>query len=224
MTAYGRTPRDVRRWPNDAAARQALEDYFSALPSDPKIVIPSLNAEGLDFTEADLSGIELLGAELSEANLSGVRLVGAHLGGAWLEGTSLRGADLSHASLRKAHGRGCDAQGVVAVETDFRRAEFEEANLTRADLRSASLGNARFWHTDLRGADLRDCTFGASQSWTSLNQARIAGCKFGGAHGSVAGPVDIGADSPHLLDGKELAQWFAEQGAQAVAVREPVSH
>lgn len=222
MTAYGRTSGDVRRWPDDAAARQALEEYFSALPSDPKIVIPSLNGEGLDFTGADLSGLELLGAELSEADLSGVRLVGAHLGGAWLEGASLRGADLSHASLRKAHGRGCDAQGIVAVETDFRGAEFEEANLSRGNLRATNLGNARLWNIDLRGADLRDCAFGTSQSWTSLQQARLADCQLGGAHGSVAGPVDIGGDSPHPLDGSELARWFAQQGAQAVQVREPV--
>src|SRR5438067_10588008 len=100
MTSYGRTAGDVRRWPDDAAARQALERYFVAFTAGPHAVLPVLDGEGLDFTGADLSGLELAGAELSGANLSGVCLAGAFLDGAWLSGATLRGADLSRCSLR----------------------------------------------------------------------------------------------------------------------------
>jgi hypothetical protein len=222
MTSYGRTASDVRRWPDDTAARQALEEYFAALPPDPRIVIPSMNGYGLDFTGADMSGLELLGADFTSANLSGVRLVGAHLGNATLMAATLRNADLSHCSLRKAQGRACDAQDVIAVEADLRSAEFEDANMRHADLRSTRLGHAWLLSIDLRNADLRNCAFGQERAWASLKRARMAGCRLDGAHGIVAGPVDVSVDSPRLIDGDELRRWFAEQGAPGVEIHEAI--
>lgn len=224
MITYGRTSGDVRRWPNGAAARRALEEYLAALPPDSGNVTSVLDGGGLDFTGADLSGLELLEAEFSDADLSGVPLVGVHLAGSWLNDANLRNADLSHSSLRKAQARGCDAQEAVAVEADFRGAEFNRANLSRASLRGSNLGDARMLGADLRGADLRNCVMGQVGTWVSLREARMAGCLLDGAHGTVAGPVDVGTDSPQLLDGRELARWFAEHGAEQVEVREPVSH
>jgi hypothetical protein len=37
----------------------------------------------------------------------------------------------------------------------------------------------------------------------------------------VKGPIDVGADSPQLLDGAALQRWFAERGAPLVEVRQP---
>jgi hypothetical protein len=54
-----------------------------------------------------------------------------------------------------------------------------------------------------------------------LLRARLAGCRLAGATGSVTGPVDIGADDPHLIDGGELRDWFASQGAPQVEVTPP---
>jgi hypothetical protein len=222
MTTYGRSASDVRAWPEDPVARRALEDYFAALPRDPKIVIPSLNGRGLDFTGADMSGLELAGALFNDADLSGVRLVGAHLTSVWLIGAVLRNADLSHASLRKAQGRACDAQDAVAVGADLRSAEFEDANLNRIDLRDVHLGNAWLLNADLRSADLRACVFGQDGTWTSLTESRISGCILDGASGSVTGPADVGVDSPRLIDGAELGRWFAEHGAPGVEIHEAI--
>jgi uncharacterized protein YjbI with pentapeptide repeats len=70
VTTYGRTREDVVRWPDDPAARQALEAYLGSLLPDSQDVLSMLDAEGRDFTGANLSGLELLGAIPSEATLT----------------------------------------------------------------------------------------------------------------------------------------------------------
>jgi hypothetical protein len=49
----------------------------------------------------------------------------------------------------------------------------------------------------------------------------MAGCRLGGATGRVSGPVDVGADSPHKLDGPDLQRSFADNGAPDVEIRQP---
>jgi uncharacterized protein YjbI with pentapeptide repeats len=219
VTTYGRTREDVLRWPDDPAARQALEAYLGSLPPDSLDVLSMLDAEGLDFTGANLSGLELLDAILSQATLTGVGLVGTDLAGAWLNGAALRGADLSCSNLRKAQGRQCDAQGAAFCGAFLDRSEFERADFRHADLSKAQFGRAMLSGADLRAADLRECFFGHGIRSTTLLRARVAGCRVEGATGTVDGPVDVGAQAPQLLDGAELQQWFADHGAPVVEVR-----
>ena len=56
VSTYGRTREDVLRWPDDPAARQALKAYLGSLPPDSQDVLSTLDAGGLDFTGANLSG------------------------------------------------------------------------------------------------------------------------------------------------------------------------
>jgi uncharacterized protein YjbI with pentapeptide repeats len=224
MTGYGRSRDDVIRWPDDSAARRALEDYLERLPRDPQVqlrVEHLLNGGELDFTGADLSGLDLGEAEFSGAILNGVRLVGADLFGAWLMGATLHGADLSQCNLRKAKGRTCDAQDAILRGANLDRSEFESADFRRADLSETQFASAFLASTDMRGADLRECVFGLNAGLTGLNEARLADCRVEGATGRVIGPVDVGTDSPRLLDGDELQHWFAEHGAPSVEIWQP---
>jgi hypothetical protein len=221
ITEYGRTREDVVRWPDDPAALQALEEYLDAYPHDPGGVISSLYGDGLDFTGADLSGLDLVGAEFLEANLSGVRMVGSYLGRAWMMGANLRDADLSEANLWKVKGRTSDARGAVLRGANLDRSEFEDCDFRRADLTGARLFSAFLASTDLRDADLRGCSFGLSGGLTGLNKARLAGCRLEAATGRIMGPVDVGEDTPRLLDGDDLRQWFADHGAPEVEIWQP---
>jgi uncharacterized protein YjbI with pentapeptide repeats len=222
MTAtYGHSRADVLRWPDDPAVRRTLEEYLDNLPAGSRTVASLLNGRGLDFRGADLSGLDLSEAELSEADLSGVRLVGTDLYRAWLIGAVLRGADLTQCRLRKIEGRACDAQDAILRGADLDSSEFEDADMRRADLREARFAGARLTGADLRGADLRDCVFGLINNVTGLAEVRLADCLAEGARGMVSGPVDIGADSPELLDGADLQRWFADRGAPLVEVRPP---
>ncbi len=220
-TTYGHSRADVLRWPDDPAVRRTLEEYLDNLPVGSRTVASLLNGRGLDFRKADLSGLDLSEAELSEAILSGVRLVGADLYGAWLIGAVLRGADLSRCRLRKVEGRACDAQDAILRGADLDRSEFERADLRRADLREVDFAGALLTGADLRGADLRHCVFGLNGNLTGFTKARFADCLMEGAKGMISGPVDVGADSPQLLDGADLQRWFADRGAPLVQAWQP---
>lgn len=220
VTTYGRTPGDVLRWPDDPAARQALEEYLASLPPDSQDVLSALNARGLDFTGANLSRLALPGAMLMEAILNDVSLVGTDLFGAWLIGATLRHADLSDANLRKAEGRHCDAQGAVFRGAVLDRCDFDKADFRHADLSKARFGRGSLSGADLRNGDLRECAFGHDIRSTTLLRTRIAGSLVEGAIGTVDGPADVGAQEPRLLDGDELQRWFADHGAPLVEVRQ----
>jgi uncharacterized protein YjbI with pentapeptide repeats len=221
MIKYGRTREDVLRWPDDPAARRALESYLDALPHDSLARMAPLNGMGLDFTGADLSGLDLSGAEFGEAILNGIRLVGADLFGVWMMGATLRAANLSQCNLRKSKGRNCDAQHALFAGVDFERSEFEDADFRRADLRTVRFGSAWLPDADMRGADLRECTFGQGGRATGISGVRLAGCRVEGATGLVSGPVDVSTETPRLLDGDDLQRWFADHGAPLVEVRQP---
>jgi hypothetical protein len=220
-SSYGRTPADVRAWPADPAARQALQEYLEALPRDSGKVPPALAGSDLDFTGADLSGLYLSAAGFGAAQLSGVRLAGADLYGAWLVEATLRGADLSECDLRKVSGRTCDARDAILRGAQLERADFEDSDFRGADLSGVRFGRASMSGADLRGADLHGCVFGTIVGPTDLWQARLAGCRVAGATGRIAGPVDVGADVPRLIDGADLRDWFASQGASLSEVKSP---
>ncbi len=214
---YGHSPSDVRRWPDDPAAHRALKEYLQRISVDPDAERTAellLVGRGLDFTGADLSGLDLLAAEFSESTLTGVRLASADLYMAWLRSAQLSGADLSSADLRKAQGQHCAARNVKMCNADLQKADFSDSDFRGADLSGARLQRVTFSGSDLRGASLRDCTFRT----TRFSDARLADCDVHGAAGLVMGPVDVGVESPHSIGGQELRSWFVANGAPDVEV------
>jgi uncharacterized protein YjbI with pentapeptide repeats len=133
----------------------------------------------------------------------------------------LRGADFTQCRLRKAQGRACDGQDVILRGADLERSEFERADFRRADFGEAYFGRALLTGADLRGADLRQCTLGQTGFSTGFTKARFADCLVEDARGMVSGPIDVGADSPQILDGAGLQRWFAGRGAPLVEVWQP---
>jgi uncharacterized protein YjbI with pentapeptide repeats len=74
---------------------------------------------GVDWTDADLRGVNLSGFDLQTAGLRGARLNGANLSGANLCGADLTGADLT----------GADLSGARLTFTDLRGANLRGAKL-----------------------------------------------------------------------------------------------
>lgn len=209
---------DVRTWPAASDARQALREYVDDLKRLPWSEVKGMDGADLDFRGADLAGFDLHEALFMESQLNDVRLCGADLASAWLIGTVLRGANLSGCQLHKAVCRAADAQGASFRMANLDRTQFEDADLRNTDLSGAVFGRANFFGIDLRGANLTGCSFGP-KLWTSLSDCRVAGTQVTGAHGRFDGPCDISDDdTPHLIDGDELQEWFNSRGAQVEVV------
>jgi uncharacterized protein YjbI with pentapeptide repeats len=222
MSDCGDSPESVKAWPESPEARDVLRKYLDALSRDPLEVSRELAGDLLDFAGADLSGLQLGSAFLFNSCLVGVRLIGTSLARATLSGADMRQADLSAADLTKAEAVECDAR-----DASFRKANLFAADLSRADLRGADLrdtvlNSVSLFGADLRGADLRSASFryarlGVTPDFAvKMWNARIFGCAVDEAEGFLIGPLDVGEDEPHLLDGAELEAWFRERGAPKV--------
>jgi uncharacterized protein YjbI with pentapeptide repeats len=218
MADYVRSRAGVGAWPDDPAARAALATYLDALGPDPLVVETRLEGGYLDFTGADLSGLEVNSASLMGAHLDDVRMAAANLTRASLSGADLRRAELTSAMLFRVEAAECDAREASFRDAGLVHADLTGADLRGADLRGADLTAAYLGRADLRGADLRGCVFGPLERPTALHQARLSDCQIAGASGYVAGSVDVSADEPRLLHGAELAAWFRSLGAIEVNV------
>lgn len=121
--------------------------------------VENVTARFSDFTEADLSGVEVCEAELSGAEfiksnlwraefsnseLSGTKFSRAHLIGSEFHEADLPGAKFSHADLRE----------VEFSKTNISWAEFPDANLSMAKFSDADLSRAKLPKVRLRKADL----------------------------------------------------------------------
>lgn len=92
-----------------------------------------------NFSNLDLSGIDLRDAQLAMADF---------------HNTDLRGAQLHAADLSEANFDGANLDDAVLQYADIGGASFRNARLNRADLR-----NVKVLHADLAGAELNQCKF-----------------------------------------------------------------
>jgi hypothetical protein len=114
-----------------------------------------------DLRGIDLTQEELPGADLVRARLDGAQLEDCGLQEARLELATLSGASLRQARMERANLTACVALGACWDDAFLDGAVFTASNLTRSSFRRARLRDARFDRTtlqlaDLRNADLRD--------------------------------------------------------------------
>lgn len=110
----------------------------------------------LEFTRADLSGLNLQGADLRRALMEGVDLTRARV-----ERADLSGAVLAHATLRQARFDGSKLQGCNLGSTLVEGASFEGAAARGAVFARSKLRSASFKGADLTGVDWLQAELGA---------------------------------------------------------------
>jgi len=121
---------------------------------------------GIDFTGADLSGLDL-----REVNFEGAWLESADLRNTNLSGANLSGAVLAHANL----------EGVIAIGTKFGKANLGKARLERGVFDDADFTGATLMHCAFAGTQMRRAKFaGANLLETAWGDADWSGADLGG--------------------------------------------
>ncbi len=114
----------------------------------------------LNFTGADLRGMDLRGANLARAffesaDLSGADLRGSNLDQAVLAHATLHNTRFEGASMREANLGKADLNGTKLDEADLHQAEFTEAVLKGASLQRANLTGATLRKIELHKVNAR---------------------------------------------------------------------
>lgn len=130
---------------------------------------------GIQWSGAELAGVNLQNANLFYANLEGANLGNANLENAWLSSAYLEGAKLSFAKLRGASLNHTRQKGNSLYNADLREANLfganlenvnlSGANLAGADLSRANLIGADLWHTNLQDALFDNTIISDSTRW-----------------------------------------------------------
>jgi len=126
-----------------------------------------------DFSNVNLSNIDLKGSYLYPVNFSKVDLSRADLRNTILLDVNLQGANLSHADLRDAVIRG----NLQDITLDM--AKLDRCNLGWCNLQRANLKRAKLYKTDFTGANLNQANLSKAHfKYTMLNGANLQGVDF----------------------------------------------
>jgi uncharacterized protein YjbI with pentapeptide repeats len=139
------------------------------------------NLRGADLREAQLSGVDLVGADCNHADLMGADLSQAYLSEAEFGHANLNDANLSFAridgtDLTEATLRGANLNQARIIEANLSKADLREADLREVNLSGANLSDANLTGADLSGAELVDANFSrAYLRKANLNRADLSG-------------------------------------------------
>lgn len=144
---------------------------FSAPAETVKDLVEQAAKQGVDLSEAELTGANLSGLVAPGANFTEAMLYRANLNGADLSGALFPGAELSQAKLCRAVLIRANLSGANLSEADATNADFHEACLMQTNLDNACLQDA-----DLRDADLTESRLvGANVMGANLQGAKMEG-------------------------------------------------
>ena len=116
------------------------------------------NLEGAIFSRCDLSFTDFTAANLRYAHLDNCRAIEANFTGAVLHGADLTSSVLASANLTGALMSSARLQGVFAANANLSMALLGDADLGFADLRKANLDGAFLLGANMEGANLEGAT------------------------------------------------------------------
>ncbi len=114
-----------------------------------------------NFSDANLSGLDLSGIDVSYANFSNANLEGVNFSGATCNGSNFSNANLVRANLNEVVGfsacfKNANLNKAILTEADFYNADFTGANLHAAHLERANLAEATLESVAARNAQFSD--------------------------------------------------------------------
>ena len=125
-----------------------------------------------DFSDADLSGMDLTGTYLERPNFTGTNLSGVDFTGAWVYRPDFTNADLTEATLKN----------VVCFTPTFENTTFTGADFSGAEVYAhrGSVSGTNFSKTDLTGVNFSGASlFSANFSGSDLSEVNLSNAKLG---------------------------------------------
>ncbi|XP_056427120.1 BTB/POZ domain-containing protein KCTD9 [Hyla sarda] len=141
-----------------------------------------LRCQGLNFSGADLSRLDLRYINFKMANLSGCNLTQANLCGACLEradlsGSVLDGANLQGVKMLCSNAEGASLKGCNFEDPSGLKANLEGANLKGVDMEGSQMTGINLRVATLKNAKLKNCNLrGATLAGTDLENCDLSGC------------------------------------------------
>ncbi|XP_038152561.1 BTB/POZ domain-containing protein KCTD9a isoform X1 [Cyprinodon tularosa] len=141
-----------------------------------------LRCQGLNFSGADLSRLDLRYINFKMANLSRCNLTHANLCCSNLERADLSGANLDGANLQGVKMLCCNAEGASLKGCNFEdpsglKANLEGANLKGVDMEGSQMTGINLRVATLKNAKLKNCNLrGATLAGTDLENCDLSGC------------------------------------------------
>ncbi|XP_066449615.1 BTB/POZ domain-containing protein KCTD9 isoform X2 [Eleutherodactylus coqui] len=141
-----------------------------------------LRCQGLNFSGADLSRLDLRYINFKMANLSGCNLTQANLCGSCLEradlsGSVLDGANLQGVKMLCSNAEGASLKGCNFEDPSGLKANLEGANLKGVDMEGSQMTGINLRVATLKNAKLKNCNLrGATLAGTDLENCDLSGC------------------------------------------------
>ena len=160
------------------------------------------NFNGVDLSNANLSGTKLADANLSNANLYNANFNGADLSSAKLAihlgYELLSNANLSNANLYNANFNEADLSYVKLDNMDLEEANFEGANLKGANFKCSNLNDSKLSSANLENANLES----ANLKGANLKSVNLIGANLTGAHLNDVNLIDANLTDANFTGAK----------------------
>ncbi|XP_053574088.1 BTB/POZ domain-containing protein KCTD9 [Bombina bombina] len=158
-------------------SRKEFVRFLLATPTKSELRCQGLNFSGADLSRLDLRYINFKMANLSRCNLTHANLCGASLERADLSGSALDGANLMGVKMLCSNAEGASLKGCNFEDPSGLKANLEGANLKGVDMEGSQMTGINLRVATLKNAKLKNCNLrGATLAGTDLENCDLSGC------------------------------------------------
>ncbi|XP_058869628.1 BTB/POZ domain-containing protein KCTD9-like isoform X1 [Acipenser ruthenus] len=158
-------------------SRKEFVRFLLATPTKSELRCQGLNFSGADLSRLDLRYINFKMANLSRCNLTHANLCCANLERADLSGANLEGANLQGVKMLCSNAEGASLRGCNFEDPSGLKANLEGANLKNVDMEGSQMTGINLRVATLKNAKLKNCNLrGATLAGTDLENCDLSGC------------------------------------------------
>lgn len=158
-------------------SRKEFVRFLLTTPTKSELRCQGLNFSGADLSRLDLRYINFKMANLSRCNLSHANLCCSNLERADLSGANLDGANLQGVKMLCSNAEGASLKGCNFEDPSGLKANLEGANLKGVDMEGSQMTGINLRVATLKNAKLKNCNLrGATLAGTDLENCDLSGC------------------------------------------------